>query len=173
MAERKNKYGDRNASYDDDSWGQHVSKEHAQELNAKERQTKVLNLVRLLQWLVLAIFGGAFYGYYCALKAEIALGPWPGPWGVAAWYGLATAAGALSLLIPLIVYAAIARRQSFSAMHTMFDLLKAEFLKYGLMILGLGAIFKFTALPPNLVIAGFALMMLAHLLSSISAAVKA
>ena len=60
MAERKNKYGDRNASYDDDSWGQQVSKEHAQELNAKERQTKVLNLVRLLQWLALAIFGGAF-----------------------------------------------------------------------------------------------------------------
>lgn len=165
-------YGDRNAAYDDDTWGQQVSKEHAAELNAKERKTQVLNLVRLLQWLVFALFGGAFYGYYCALKSEIVLSPWPGPWGTAAWYGLATGAGALSLLLPLCVYAAIARRTSLSAVHTMFDLLKAEFLKYGLMILCLGALFKLTSLPPNLVLAGFALMMLGHLVSAMSAAFK-
>ncbi len=166
------KYGDRNASYDDDNWGQAVSKDQAEALNAEQRQVagRMINWVRLLQWLVFVVMGGAFVGYYQALKEQV-LGPWSGPCGVVAWYALATTAGALSLLIPLMVYAAIARRHSTSALHTMFDLLRAEFLKYGLMILCLGVIFKLTSLPPALVILGFVVMMVAQLINSILAVV--
>lgn len=174
---------------DDDKWGKPVAKvtpEQAQALNEEQRAftAKVLNPVRLLQGLVVVIMLGAFIGYYQGATAikeaaedtaavTVALGPWEGAVGAALWYGLGALSGGLSLLVPLIVYAAIARsRRGSSAAHTLYDLLRAEVLKYGLMILCLGAIFKLTTLPATMVMLGFALMMVVQVISSILVVVR-
>ncbi len=173
------KYGARNDAYDDDdAWGvppTQVTPEHAQRLNAEQQafSDQLWSTTRLLQWLVGVVMVGAFIGYcYGANTIPDGLvggNPWPswGAWGAALWHGLGTGAGALSLLVPQLAYTAIARRHhDVSAAYTVYDLLRAEIVKYGLMIIILGCLFKFTPLPAFMVLLGMVLMILAHLFGS-------
>lgn len=173
------KYGARNDAYDDDdAWGvpvAQVTPEHAQRLNAEQQafSDQLWSTTRLLQWLVGVVMVGAFIGYcYGANTIPDGLvggNPWPswGAWGAALWHGLGTGAGALSLLVPQLAYTAIARRHhDVSAAYTVYDLLRAEIVKYGLMIIILGCVFKFTPLPAFMVLLGMVLMILAHLFGS-------
>lgn len=175
----EHKYGARNDAYDDDdAWGvpvAQVTPEHARRLNAEQQafSDQLWSTTRLLQWLVGVVMVGAFIGYcYGANTIPDGLvggNPWPswGAWGAALWHGLGTGAGALSLLVPQLAYTAIARRHhDVSAAYTVYDLLRAEIVKYGLMIIILGCVFKFTPLPAFMVLLGMVLMILAHLFGS-------
>lgn len=80
--------------------------------------------------------------------------------GCALWYGLSSLAGSLALVIPAAVYYRICRRnlRSKTAGLAIFDLIKAEVLKYGLLIVMLGCFFKYTELIGSVMMLSFAVL---------------
>lgn len=80
--------------------------------------------------------------------------------GCAVWYGLSSLAGSLSLVIPVAVYYRICQRNlhSKTAGLAIFDLIKAEVLKYGLLIVMLGCFFKYTTLLGSVMMLSFAVL---------------
>lgn len=182
-AEVQHHYGSRNESYDDDNWGVPPGKLTSSQLQfMREEQRRLsfqaFNLIRLSQCLIVIVFGAAFFGWYksyALLSRVIAPSELPPEvieqlsplwhWGLvgeACWYAFAALAGGLSLIVPLMVFKYMSRSSNAranSAAGSVYDLIRAEFFKYALMILCLGAVFKFTELSAATVICSFVILM--------------
>lgn len=80
--------------------------------------------------------------------------------GCGIWYGLSSLAGGISLLLPVWFFYRIGRRNIKSTMAglAVFDLVKAEVLKYCMLIVLFGYFFKFTTLVDAVLILSFAVM---------------
>lgn len=89
---------------------------------------------------------------------------WGAP-GCALWYGLSSLAGSLAILIPVAVYYRIGRKnaQSRHVGLAIYDFLRAEALKYGLIVVILGCFLKFTELRPAMMLTSFAIMTILEL----------
>lgn len=89
-----------------------------------------------------------------------------GPFGCAVWYALSSLAGSLAILIPLMVYYQIGRKnaQSQHVGLAIYDFLRAEVLKYGLIVVILGCCLKFTDLRPAVMLISFAIMTILELI---------
>lgn len=99
---------------------------------------------------------------------------WGAP-GCALWYGLSSLAGSLAILIPVAVYYRIGRKnaQSRHVGLAIYDFLRAEALKYGLIVVILGCFLKFTELRPAMMLTSFAVMTILELILRLWALPKA
>ncbi len=90
--------------------------------------------------------------------------------GSALWFMASSLVGGLSLLIPIAIYNVIARSadRSYgkSAGVTLYDVIRAEILKYALMIIILALAFKFTSLNALVMMATFVIVMFAQIIKS-------
>lgn len=175
--------------YDDDDWGKPVTKISAQEaLELSKRQPGLTSVIRLFQILVFCVFGSGFVGFYKGYNIEAELknldplthaqelaayqeqlahyaGAFAnqGSLGAALWYMLSALVGGLALILPVMVYNAIARSKNevrlTVASMTMFDVIRAEIYKYSLMVAILVMAFKFTDLISMVVMGTFVIMM--------------
>lgn len=181
--------------YDDElSEDQSVCKISAQEaLELSKKQPGLPKMIRLLQVLILCMFGSAFVGFYKGynlikgLESYYASSQEPidyaqslaslagplaeqGALGCAMWFMLSSVCGGLGVIIPFAVYNFIARRGEQSRFPgtagVMYDAIKAEVYKYSIMVLILGAVFKFTDLNDMITIATFVIMMCVQLVLS-------
>lgn len=182
-------------AYDDvDADDQFVSKISAQEaLELSKKQPGLPKMIRLLQVLILCMFGSAFVGFYkgynlikglesyyagaqepidYAQSLAAIAGPLAdqGALGCALWFMISSICGGLGVIIPFAVYNFIARRGEQSRFPgtagVMYDAIKAEVYKYSIMVLILGAVFKFTDLNDMITIATFVIMMCVQLVLS-------
>lgn len=168
-----------------------ISAEEALELSKKE--PGLPGMIRLFQVLVLCIFGSGFAGFYkgytltqsmailspssdeymsAMLALEAIAGPLvsSGALGCALWFMLSSLCGGMGVIVPFAVYNFIARRGEHSrfpgAFGVMYDAIKAELYKYCLMVIILGAVFKFTSLSDMITISTFVIMMCVQLVIS-------
>lgn len=79
--------------------------------------------------------------------------------GCALWSGLSSLVGCLAILLPLHVYYSIGRRnvRSKHVGLAIYDFLRAEVLKYGLIVVILGCCLKFTELRASVMLISFAI----------------
>lgn len=180
---------------DNDDYGvpaRKISYEEALELS--RRQPGLSSLIFMIQVSIFCIFGSAFAGFAKAsssLKemapdspevlsrlAELA-GPFAdmGAMGAAIWFMLSSLCGCTGVIVPIAVYNAIARSPDRShgqhAGMTMYDVIKAEILKYSIMVIILVAAFKFTDLNALVIMASFVVVMFVQILrTSLSLGVR-
>ena len=180
---------------DNDDYGvpaRKISYEEALELS--RRQPGLSSIIFMIQVSIFCIFGSAFAGFAkasSALKdmapdspevlsrlAELA-GPFAdmGAMGAAIWFMLSSLCGCTGVIVPLAVYNAIARSPDRShgqhAGMTMYDVIKAEILKYSIMVIILVAAFKFTDLNALVIMASFVVVMFVQILrTSLSLGVR-
>lgn len=180
---------------DNDDYGvpaRKISYEEALELS--RRQPGLSSIIFMIQVSIFCIFGSAFAGFAkasSALKemapdspevlsrlAELA-GPFAdmGAMGAAIWFMLSSLCGCAGVIVPIAVYNAIARSPDRShgqhAGMTMYDLIKAEILKYSIMVIILVAAFKFTDLNALVIMASFVVVMFVQILrTSLSLGVR-
>ena len=180
---------------DNDDYGvpaRKISYEEALELS--RRQPGLSSIIFMIQVSIFCIFGSAFAGFAkasSALKemapdspevlsrlAELA-GPFAdmGAMGAAIWFMLSSLCGCAGVIVPIAVYNAIARSPDRShgqhAGMTMYDLIKAEILKYSIMVIILVAAFKFTDLNALVIMAAFVVVMFVQILrTSLSLGVR-
>lgn len=180
---------------DNDDYGvpaRKISYEEALELS--RRQPGLSSIIFMIQVSIFCIFGSAFAGFAkasSALKemapdspevlsrlAELA-GPFAdmGAMGAAIWFMLSSLCGCAGVIVPIAVYNAIARSPDRShgqhAGMTMYDVIKAEILKYSIMVIILVAAFKFTDLNALVIMASFVVVMFVQILrTSLSLGVR-
>lgn len=176
-------YG-KNLGYDDeDDYGlppKKISYEEA--LALSKQQQGLVSIISMLQVIVVCVFMCGFVGYVKGdgdlKEANVAerlvqlAGPLAdqGAMGVALWFMLSSLVGGIALLIPMAIYNAIARSadrsQGQSAGVTLYDVIRAEILKYALMIIILALAFKFTALNGLVIMATFVIVMFSQIIKS-------
>lgn len=180
---------------DNDDYGvpaRKISYEEALELS--RRQPGLSSIIFMIQVSIFCIFGSAFAGFAKASSAlkEMApdspevlsrladlAGPFAdmGAMGAAIWFMLSSLCGCAGVIVPIAVYNAIARSPDRShgqhAGMTMYDLIKAEILKYSIMVIILVAAFKFTDLNALVIMASFVVVMFVQILrTSLSLGVR-
>lgn len=178
-------------AYQDDDYGvppKKISYEQALELS--KQQQGLVSVISMLQVIVVCMFMAGFIGYVKGhgIIKELALnneqvaqlqarllelsGPLveQGAIGSALWFMASSLVGGLSLLIPIAIYNVIARSadRSYgkSAGVTLYDVIRAEVLKYALMIIILALAFKFTSLNALVMMATFVIVMFAQIIKS-------
>lgn len=176
---------------DEDDYGlppKKISYEQALELS--KQQQGLVSVISMLQVIVVCMFMAGFIGYVKGhgMIKELALnneqvellqarllelsGPLvdQGAIGSALWFMASSLVGGLSLLIPIAIYNVIARSadRSYgkSAGVTLYDVIRAEILKYALMIIILALAFKFTSLNALVMMATFVIVMFAQIIKS-------
>lgn len=176
---------------DEDDYGlppKKISYEQALELS--KQQQGLVSVISMLQVIVVCMFMAGFIGYVKGhgIIKELALnneqvaqlqarlfelsGPLveQGAIGSALWFMASSLVGGLSLLIPIAIYNVIARSadRSYgkSAGVTLYDVIRAEILKYALMIIILALAFKFTSLNALVMMATFVIVMFAQIIKS-------
>lgn len=176
---------------DEDDYGlppKKISYEQALELS--KQQQGLVSVISMLQVIVVCMFMAGFIGYVKGhgIIKELTLnneqveqlqarllelsGPLvdQGAIGSALWFMASSLVGGLSLLIPIAIYNAIARSadRSYgkSAGVTLYDVIRAEILKYALMIIILALAFKFTSLNALVMMATFVIVMFAQIIKS-------
>lgn len=176
---------------DEDDYGvppKKISYEQALELS--KQQQGLVSVISMLQVIVVCMFMAGFIGYVKGhgIIKELALnneqvaqlqarllelsGPLvdQGAIGSALWFMASSLVGGLSLLIPIAIYNVIARSadRSYgkSAGVTLYDVIRAEVLKYALMIIILALAFKFTSLNALVMMATFVIVMFAQIIKS-------
>lgn len=180
---------------DNDDYGvpaRKISYEEALELS--RRQPGLSSIIFMIQVSIFCIFGSAFAGFAKAssvLKemapdsAEVLsrltelAGPFAdmGAMGAAIWFMLSSLCGCTGVIVPIAVYNAIARSPDRShgqhAGITMYDVIKAEILKYSIMVIILVAAFKFTDLNALVIMASFVVVMFVQIIrTSLSLGVR-
>ena len=176
---------------DEDDYGlppKKISYEQALELS--KQQQGLVSVISMLQVIVVCMFMAGFIGYVKGhgIIKELTLnnvqveqlqarllelsGPLveQGAIGSALWFMVSSLVGGLSLLIPIAIYNMIARSadRSYgkSAGVTLYDVIRAEILKYALMIIILALAFKFTSLNALVMMATFVIVMFAQIIKS-------
>ena len=176
---------------DEDDYGlppKKISYEQALELS--KQQQGLVSVISMLQVIVVCMFMAGFIGYVKGhgIIKELSLnndqveqlqarllelsGPLveQGAIGSALWFMASSLVGGLSLLIPIAIYNVIARSadRSYgkSAGVTLYDVIRAEILKYALMIIILALAFKFTSLNALVMMATFVIVMFAQIIKS-------
>lgn len=176
---------------DEDDYGlppKKISYEQALELS--KQQQGLVSVISMLQVIVVCMFMAGFIGYVKGhgIIKELTLnneqveqlqarlldlsGPLveQGAIGSALWFMASSLVGGLSLLIPIAIYNVIARSadRSYgkSAGVTLYDVIRAEILKYALMIIILALAFKFTSLNALVMMATFVIVMFAQIIKS-------
>lgn len=174
--------------YDDDDYGiapKKISYEEALELS--KQQQGLVSVLSMVQVLVFCMFLCGFVGFvkaYNLIKAapELAQGAAArlleltgplismGTMGAALWFMLSSLVGGLALIIPMAIYNKIARSEDRSggknAGLTFYDVIRAEILKYALMIIVLTIAFKFTSLNALVIMATFVVIMFVQIIKS-------
>lgn len=176
---------------EEDDYGVPPKKISYEEALALSKQQKgLVSIISMLQVIVFCVFISGFIGFVKgnSLIKEMAsnqdnitalherliqiCGPLyeQGAIGAALWFMLASFVGGLALLIPVGVYNLIAlsndRSNGKNAGVTLYDVIRAEILKYALMIIILAIAFKFTTLNPLVIMATFVIVMFSQIIKS-------